>query len=201
MKNLETHCDRLWFGLLSLLFLFPLLPTGIETVLTIVFVFVSVLRMFHNKKTYKVITIKQVCLMCFLSSIFFIYLGGLLYSSDSEKALDFLIRIAPILFFILVFGLNNNNSLNVKEFEKLKIIYISSIFILLLYLNVRLFESLYFKEITNWQIRQLLEGISKVHGTYLSMWIGFGCILLYSMIKDSLRIKKTRIMIFYIIIT
>ncbi|WP_419213234.1 O-antigen ligase family protein [Maribacter sp. X9] len=186
MGKLKNCLDRLWFYLLFSLFLFPVFPTGIETVLIICFTLLSILKeIFYRKKGQ--ITFKRFCLFLALSSIFFIYIIGFFFSTDSKVALGFITRVLPIVLFPIIFGLFKNNLINQQELKKLKLGYIVSTLIGLMYLNIDLSDILYFKETPYWNIRQSIESISKVHGTYLSLWIGFAILLMLDIIRKEIK--------------
>ncbi|MFD2588021.1 O-antigen ligase family protein [Croceitalea marina] len=185
MVQLNFSLNRLWSFLLYSLALFPLLPRGLESILLICFTILSFL-LYLKKKRYNtdVFGLKDFFLIVLLSSIFLIYAVTICYSSNWEKGINQTIRVIPIALFPLVFGFLRKDCLSENEIGHIKYIYIFAISSGLIYLNIFSLNKLYFSDSSHWEIRQYLEMVSNVHGTYMSLWVGFGVLILFSLIVN-----------------
>lgn len=202
MGNSNIYLDKAWFILLSCTMTFPIIPKGIESILVISFVLLSIVVVYErgNRKV-KFLSFKKLSLLVVLQSLFFIYIISLIYSKDVEEGLSHVTRILPIFFFPLVFGVFRKNILEPKQLDALKKIYVFSVLCCLVYINFCLFEDLYLNKTTQWEIRQLIENRIDVHGTYLSIWVGFGVMILLSLMEKARALKlKKRIVLYFLII-
>ncbi len=195
MKEFIVNNDSsITYFFLIALSLFPILPRGGESVLMICAFLFSLLyfviegKKFWNKK-------KTVVLLLF-SSLFLIYLLSLIYTQNRSNGIKYIIRLLPTILFPALFLFKDKELIDNKRFEVITITYLSSLILALFYLHFSLFDQLYNSEIQFWDFRQLIENKIKVHGTYFSMWLGFGIILLVTTIKN-LIIKKKK---YYLII-
>lgn len=176
-----------YFFLIGLSF-FPVLPTGVESVLMIAaFLFSLSYFMIEGKKFWN----KNKTLYCILfSSLFLIYIFSLVYTQNTSNGIKYIIRLLPTVLFPALFLFNDKELISNKQLEFLKSMYIIALILTLVYLHFALYDSLYKSEIRFWDLRQLIEEKIKVHGTYLSMWIGFGVILLLFKIKKRILKKE-----------
>ena len=190
--------SNITYFFLIVLSLFPILPMAVESILMISAFLFSLLyfvlegNKFWNKK-------KAIVLILF-STLFLIYTLSLLYTQNISNGIKYIIRLLPTVLFPVLFLFNDKDILDTKRFEVIIITYISALVAVLLFLHVSLFSQLYNREIHFWEFRQLIEGKIKVHGTYLSMWLGFGIILLVLNIKNLIIKKKKLLLILGVLI-
>jgi O-antigen ligase len=181
-----------YFFLIALSF-FPVLPTGVESILMIAaFLFSLSYFMIEGKKFWN----QRKTLYCLLfSSLFLIYAFSLIYTQNVSNGIKFIIRLLPTVLFPALFLFNDKELISNKQFEFLKSMYIIALILVLVYLHFALYDSLYKDNIRFWDFRQLIEKKIKVHGTYLSMWIGFGVILLLFKLKKGIINKQKNLAI------
>ncbi len=177
MKLKVTHLDTFWCFLVYGLALFPLLPRGIESILMITLFLVSLILYFIEKDTLR-ITKKEIGTVVIFSTVFFLYIFGLMYSENLKEGMKFVIRALPIVTFPIIFGV-----LSKKRLHKLHLNYIFNVFVFSLLLNSifiqgYLFLKLDISIISNWEYRQAFEELTDVHGTYYSLWLSLGGLLL-----------------------
>jgi O-antigen ligase len=162
--------------------LFPLLPKGIESVLLISTSLISIIyfifqgNFYWNSHTAKTFFT--------LSSLFFIALFTLFYSENITYGFTMIVRLLPILIFPMVFLINHNSLLNGKKTEIIKFSYIGALFVSLIIIHIIILNDPNIDTIGYFEKRILFERISKVHGTYFSLWIGFGIILIAFFIQE-----------------
>lgn len=169
-----------YFFLIALSF-FPVLPTGVESVLMITaFLFSLSYFIIEGKKFWNK---KKTLYSLLFSSLFLIYAFSLLYTQNIGNGIKYIIRLLPTVLFPALFLFNDKELINTKQLELIKSMYIIALIVVLVYVHFALYDSLYKSEIRFWDFRQLIEKKIKVHGTYLSMWIGFGVILLIFKLK------------------
>ncbi len=175
MKNkIISYYGQAQFYLMCLLALFPVTGRGVHSTLIIIMGIIAVFYFFLQGR--KVWTRRRTLYLCSLGSLFLIYTISLLHLGDFTLGNKMIIRTVPILLLPLTFL---NNEVIVWTTQKLKIIlyiYISSVFLLLCYLHVTYFEEMYKTQFSSWELRSLIETFLKIHGTYLSMWIGMAVI-------------------------
>ncbi|WP_281238417.1 O-antigen ligase family protein [Flavobacterium praedii] len=177
-----------YFFLIALSF-FPVLPTGVESVLMIAaFLFSLSYFSIEGKKFWNR---KKTLYSLLFSSLFLIYAFSLLYTQNIGNGIKYIIRLLPTILFPAIFLFNDKEIINNKQLEFIKSMYIMALILALVYLNFTLYDCLYKSEIQFWDFRQLIEKKIKVHGTYLSMWIGFGVILLFFKFKKEVFNRKT----------
>jgi O-antigen ligase len=186
-----------YFFLIALSF-FPILPTGVESVLMITaFLFSLSYFMMEGKKFWN----KKKTLYCLLfSSLFLVYAFSLIYTENTSNGIKFLVRLLPTVLFPALFLFNDKESINKEQLENLKSTYVLALILILVYLHFSLFDSLYSSKILFWDFRQLIEKTAKVHGTYLSVWIGFGVILLLFKLKKGILSNQKYLMIFALLV-
>ena len=184
------------------LMLFPLLPRVVESLLIIIFTALTLLtaNFIPKKIFFDSFLLRKGFLFFSITSVFFIYFFGLFYSTNINESLSHLVRVIPIILFPLIFGIFKLKTLDVVQINNLKTVFIGSIFIGLLYLNIRLFNVLYLQKNTFWETRQIIENITDVHGTYLSLWISFGVLILFSFLKRDFRHNKVIVIVDVILI-
>lgn len=194
---INSNSNITYFFLIALS-LFPILPMAVESVLMIGAFLFSLLYFvlegskFWNKK-------KAIVLILF-SALFLIYTLSLIYTQNISNGIKYIIRLLPTVLFPALFLFNDKDIIDTKRFEVIMITYISALVLVLLFLHFSLFNQLYNREIHFWEFRQLIEDKIKVHGTYLSMWIGFGIILLVRNIKNLIIEKKKLLLILGVLI-
>ncbi|WP_281324431.1 O-antigen ligase family protein [Flavobacterium sp. IMCC34518] len=176
-----------YFFLIALSF-FPVLPTGVESVLMIAaFLFSLSYFSIEGKKFWNR---KKTLYSLLFSSLFLIYAFSLFYTQNIGNGIKYIIRLLPTILFPAIFLFNDKEIINNKQLEFIKSMYIMALILALVYLNFTLYDCLYKSEIQFWDFRQLIEKKIKVHGTYLSMWIGFGVILLFFKFKKEVFNRK-----------
>jgi O-antigen ligase len=176
-----------YFFLIALSF-FPVLPTGVESVLMIAaFLFSLSYFMIEGKKFWNK---KKTLYSLLFSSLFLIYAFSLIYTQNIGNGIKYIIRLLPTVLFPALFLFNDKELINNKQLEFVKSMYIIALILVLVYLHFVLYDSLYKTEVRFWDCRQLIEKKIKVHGTYLSMWIGFGVILLFFKLKKEVFNRK-----------
>ncbi|AUC85507.1 hypothetical protein CW731_09485 [Polaribacter sp. ALD11] len=191
MKTISLK--NIWTLVLSLIAAFPLLPKVVESILMIVFFILSIILYFkrdkgilkHNNN------LKDILL---LSSLFVIYLLSSLYSDNYVESLRFIILAAPILMFPLCLGFFYDTEISSKQFRRIKIVYITSLFLSLLITHFHLSYTVT-DTISNWNYRNLFEDYTRVHGTYYSLWIGFGILIL---INEIFKKKRSNRIFYYL---
>lgn len=189
MKKFILHHNNsvIYFFLLAIA-LFPILPTGVESVLMFsgflfsLFYFVLEGKKFWNKQ-------KTIQLVLF-SSLFLLFSFSLIYTNDIKTGIKFIVRLLPTVLFPAIFLFNDKFSLSDKRFKSITNVYCLAIVLILIFLHISLFQELYNSNIKFWGFRQLIETKIKVHGTYLAMWVGFAIIVLLYKIKNEISQKN-----------
>jgi O-antigen ligase len=177
---------------------FPVLPMGVESVLMIAaFLFSLSYFMIEGKKFWNK---KKTLYSLLFSSLFLIYAFSLIYTQNIGNGIKYIIRLLPTVLFPALFLFNGKELINDKQLEFLKSMYIMALILALVYLHFVLYDSLYKSEVRFWDFRQLIEKKIKVHGTYLSMWIGFGVILLLFKLKKGIINKQKQLIIFALLV-
>lgn len=191
MYLLKTYINKLWYFFIYILALFPLLPRGIESVLMISLFLSSLLLYLLGEKyeTPKKVIIKVII----LSSIFILYVVGLFYSENLKVGLKFVIRVLPIVVFPLIFGIFRRGKLKTKHVRNILNLYVSSIFVGLIFIHIYLFFSTNFKSFTSWEYRNAFEALTDVHGTYYSIWISFGVLILFLKLLKTIHTRKLQL--------
>lgn len=186
MSRLDFYFNRMWFSILGALTLFPILPRGLESTLMITIAILSIVcywrRTKHNRPH---LPFKNITVIVLLSAVFLVYLISLMYSSNIKEGMDQTLRVVPLVLFPVVFGWLGKDMVGSKELDRLKIIYLFAIGLGLLIIHFLLFENFYCADLSHWDIRQLIERTTGVHGTYLSLWIGFGVLIVLSKMPEN----------------
>ena len=188
MKNsILKYTNKTVYLLLVLLSSFPLLPKAVESITMISIAIISILFfVIEGKYDWNIHKLKTFFI---LSSLFFIALITLFYSNNLDFGIKSIQRLLPVVVFPLVFLFNKKTLLNKHKIDVIKFVYIGSILLFLVFLQI------YFSRIPNLSFlekRDVFEEITKVHGTYFSIWIGFGVILLAFIFEELLQ-KKNKI--------
>lgn len=129
------------------------------------------------------------------SSIFFIFLISALYSINLSASLKYIKQYLPVLVMPVFFLSGETILANKPKLEKLFDLYILALLFLLLFCNIYFFKSLYIEKATNYDFRVVLEDLTDLHGTYLTMWIGFGVLLLFNRMFNCKRNRMLQIII------
>ena len=114
-------------------------------------------------------------LLVSLSSLSIIYVFSLTQVEDFKLAFKFIVRSLPLL--LLSFSFLNYGSFSTNNLKLFFKIFILALILLLSFLHIYFFEDITNPECTPWMIRNEIELFTKIHGTYLSMWIGTGILL------------------------
>lgn len=185
-KLIKTY--RIAIVILVLIFsAFPILPRVIESMVLILLTVLSLGYFFlEGKKEWSVSKTK---IIFALSIFFWVYLSTLIYTSNISYGLNNIKIMLPMVLLPLIFLINKDLLLDKKNKDKYIFIYITSILVFLIYLNVFVYKMLIIKDLNIVEIRDLFEKSTKVHGTYFSLWIGFGIILLLFKIQEN-KTKK-----------
>lgn len=180
--------NRITYFFLIALSFFPVLPMRIESALMMV-VFLFSLSYFvlegnkfwnHQKGLYGLL----------FSSLLLIYTFSLLYTQNYSNGIKYITKLLPTVLFPALFLFNDKELISLKQLQFLKTTYVIALILVLGYLHFSLFDALYKNKIEYWEFRQLIEKKIRVHGTYLSMWVGFGVILLLLKIKHEILNKQ-----------
>lgn len=167
------YYNRFFLYLVCTLASFPILPRGIHTVIVISISAISVIHfIIIGRKSW---SRNKTLLLVLLSSLSIIYAFSLAQVEDFKLAFKFIVRSLPLL--LLSFSFLNYGSIptnNLKLFFK---IFILALLLLLSFLHIYFLEDITNPECTPWMIRNEIELFTKIHGTYLSMWIGTGILL------------------------
>lgn len=182
------HNNSIFYFFMIIMALFPVLPTGVESVLMFsaftfsLFYFIYEGKKFWNKeKSFQ---------MVLFSALFLIFIISLFYTQDIQNGLKFIIRLLPTVLFPAIFLFNKETVLTKDKFSSITTVYRTAVFLALIFLHITLFKQLYDSNIQYWEFRQLIESKIKVHGTYLSMWIGFGIIIEIYKIRETIALRK-----------
>jgi len=196
MKGITVLLDKLGLYTLYGLMLFPILPRGVESILMTGFFTLSVISWQLDSKKNN-INSKDLLFIALFSSVLLCYLISLLYSSNFQQGLKQIVRVIPLTLFPFIFGFFRKDYY-LKEMNRLTNIYLFALFVGLLSVNIVFFEKLYFLENSHWKIRQEIEKFTDVHGTYISIWLGFGVLLLFSKALTKLSLNSLKNAIFYL---
>jgi O-antigen ligase len=195
---INNHIRISYFFLIALSF-FPILPKGVESVLMIAaFLFSLSYFIIEGKKFWNK---KKTLYSLLFSSLFLIYAFSLIYTENTSNGIKYIIRLLPTILFPALFLFNDKELINNKKLEFIKSMYIIALILALVFLHFALYDSLYKSEIHYWDFRQLIEKKVKVHGTYLSMWVGFGVILILFKLKKGIINKQKHLVIFVLLVT
>ncbi|SNR87920.1 O-antigen ligase [Flavobacterium sp. ov086] len=189
MKQFILHYNNsvVYFFLIMIAF-FPVLPTGVESVLMFTgFLFSLLYFIFEGKNFWSKEKTTQLLLF---STLFIIFAFSLLYSDDINTGIKFVVRLLPTVLFPVIFLFNDKNFLNATRFSNVTSIYCLAVVLILIFLHLALFHELYNSDLRFWDFRQHIESKIKVHGTYLAMWVGFAIIVLVYKIKSKTSSKK-----------
>ncbi|MBT8181239.1 MAG: O-antigen ligase family protein [Eudoraea sp.] len=182
--------ERFWFFLLCCLTCFPILPRGVESINIILIVAVSLLLVTQREGRISSLNKIEWQTAIILSALPVSFFFSLSYTENITEGFNQFLRIVPLLIFPLVFLFVRKSRLNDKELSIIKIIFVISVFLALLRLQIILFEPLYKPNFNHWELRQLIEKHSDVHGTYLSIWTGFAILVTASVRAGQVRINK-----------
>lgn len=194
---LKYNNSVFYFFLLAVA-LFPVLPMGVESVLMFSGFLFSLLYFINEGKNFW--TKEKTIQLILFSSLFLIFIFSLVYTKDIQRGIKFIIRLLPTVLFPAIFLFNQKNSINNDRFNKITSVYCGAILVMLIYLNIALFDELYNSTVKFWDFRQLIEIKTKVHGTYLAMWIGFAVFILLYKIKNEIMSSKKYFTVFLMLI-
>ena len=192
--------DYLKKGLLIFIYtlaFFPILPRGMESVLMIVIFIISAFYYFRFKD-HKIAKTQLIKVIVF-SLLFLLYLISLTYSSDLKTGVNYLVKVIPVMIFPLIFGVFIPNFLNAKQIKSILNIYVLTIFFGLIFIHTYLFFTL--KEtilMDNWAYRNAFEALTDVHGTYFSIWIGFGLFIVFIRVSSTIKYRNFILTTFWI---
>lgn len=184
--NLPGYC-------LFLLALFPVLPKAVDSIAIGLLVAVILLNIVYNKVTWTNAKTKGLLVT---AAVFFIYVVSLAFTEDIKAGIKFVVKCLPLLALPLAFTLNDNLLQN-NRIRKIKAIYVFAILCLMIFLHIKLFNNLYGDPSQQWDTRKAIESLIKVHGTYLSMWIGFAIIIIAGSVHEFTK-SKNRIVLYIV---
>ncbi len=179
------YIDKFWCFLVYILALFPILPRGIESVLMII-LFLSSLVLFFGED--KKVARKEIVRVVVFASVFIIYVISLIYSDNVKEGFSFVVRVLPMLIFPVIFGVFRKGKLKSKHIQNIINIYIIALVLGLIYIHIYL--GINFKATSSWEYRNAFEALTKVHGTYYSLWLAFGVLILFLKIVKAIKAKK-----------
>lgn len=180
---------------------FPILPRIVESIIIIILALLSLIYfMKEGKKIWKLSDTKQVFE---ISIVFWVYFCTMFYTKNISYGLDNVITMLPVIIIPLVFLVNKELLLTKKNIDIFINIYLISIFSFLTYLNLFIYKTFYITDFGTTEIRTLFEKSTNVHGTYFSVWIGFGVILILFKISENKKnilflLTATPIILFFI---
>jgi O-antigen ligase len=182
-----------------LLAVFVLFPVFVKTISIIAWTFVSLLIIiFSGKKNSN----KPFFLLFTFSILYVFYFVSLLYSDNKETGFEYLLRRIPLIVFPVVFYFLPTK-ISGKSLTKILDYYITSVFILLVYIFIRILadgnSSLLFDINKNTVIiRQIVIDYSSLHTSYLALFIAFALGLLINKLftkNEELSLWKVVIMV------
>ncbi len=162
---------------------FPLLSRLLQSICLITLSLLTIIYfLLEEKKKWSLSKTKTL----FSLSIFFeVYFITLIYSNNLSSGLNYIKVMLPIILFPLIFLVNKEFILQKNNVKNYTYIFVSSILMFLIYLNLFVYKSFVIKDLNIVQIRDSFEKATKVHGTYFSLWIGFAVIMLLFKIREN----------------
>jgi O-antigen ligase len=194
-----AYLDKLWYFLVYTLALFPILPRGAESIIVIGLFFISLIQ-FLIQKDKESATKREVVTVIIFSTIFFLYVIGLIYSQNLKEGLKYIVRVLPIISFPIIFGLLGKNKLVKINQNYIFNLYILSLILGLIFIQTYLFLNVDINIISNWEYRNAFEDLTGVHGTYYSLWLSFGSLILLTNAIKLFSKKKYLFSILFIIL-
>lgn len=194
MKKFDFSIDKLWDYNLFLIALFPVLPKGVQSLLMMLFFLFSCI-IFIRKKDHK-IKKKEGFKVLLFSGVFILYIIGSLYSNNSDEAVKFIIRTSPLLLFPLSIGILAKEKIDKTKIKKILKLFVISLVTALLCIHLYLYINT--RNLSNWEYRLAFEELTNIHGTYFSLWIAFGVLILFSQLGTA---KKRTVVFLSITIT
>ncbi|WP_378180264.1 O-antigen ligase family protein [Aquimarina sp. SS2-1] len=171
-----NHYSDIQFLLLMVLAAFPILPKGVQSTLIIIMSVLSIIYFFIDGKKYW--SIKKTKVLMVLGSLLFISSLSLFYSNDVRLGFKYILRLSPVILIVLVLLIKKTAVLKIDQLYKILLVYVISLFVLLLFLYFNFYAQINDNDISPWELRSHIEEWTNVHGTYLSMWIGMGILIL-----------------------
>ncbi len=196
MRKINLSIDKLWDYNLYAIALFPLLPRAVESILMLLFFILSII-VFVNKKGSH-IEEKVVQKVFLFSSVFVLYVVGSFYSANNKESINFITRTAPLLMFPLAIGVLAKEKINKNRLKNILKTYVISLVVALVCIHLYLYKSTI--NLPNWEYRKAFEKITDVHGTYFSLWISFGVLILFWNIFNLRKTKKKQIILISIVL-
>ncbi|MDY7396188.1 O-antigen ligase family protein [Aureibaculum sp. 2210JD6-5] len=197
MNKTKTYLENILLLFIYTLALFPILSRGVESVLMIAIFVLSVF--YYFKFNIKKATKKQLSQVFTFSLLFFIYLFSLAYSSDLKTGVNYLVKVIPIVMFPIIFGVLIPNLLTMEKIKRTFNLYVLAIFFGLIFIHTYLFFTLNENIlIDNWEYRNAFEALTDVHGTYFSIWIGFGLFIVFFRIISAIKCKNHTLLTFWL---
>lgn len=163
---------------LILLAFFPILPYGILTIVTVLFVIFSLISDFDLNKFNK----KNHFIFLSYTGFFLLLIGSTLYSTNLKAASDLIIRMCPLVIFPFI-SVYSFNAVELAIIKKIKICFLISVFIVIAiifyfaYLELRIvgFDKLFYWA-TLTRATEAVEFLD-LHPSYISIYIAL-CIYL-----------------------
>ncbi|MHA7059257.1 O-antigen ligase family protein [Aquimarina sp. M1] len=186
--KVTSYYEKLHFFLICALSLFPVTPRGVHSTLIITLTTLAILYFILEGR--KLWTTKKTIYLLSLGSLSVIYIGSLFHLDNFDSGVKMIVRTAPILLLPFSFLTLETQYWNKQKLKIVLYIYIAANFLLLLYLHISFFEIFYHANITSWEVRNVIEKSIDVHGTYLSLWIGFAIL---SVLWLLFKAKKSKI--------
>ncbi len=186
-----NHYNNIQFFLLLVLAAFPILPKGIQsTVIVLMSVSTTIYFFIEGKKHW---SYKKIKVLVVLGSLPIINSVSLLYSENLQLGFKYIFRLSPMILIVLVFLIGKVSILSTERLYKLFVIFIISLILLLSFLHINFLDEIYTNDISPWELRSYMEEFINIHGTYLSMWIGMGILILIWLLCKSSRKTLMRI--------
>ncbi|WP_299900463.1 O-antigen ligase [uncultured Aquimarina sp.] len=170
----KKYYERIHFILIGLLVLFPITPRGIQSSLIITLFVVSLVHFFLEGITHW--TRNKTILLISLGSISIIYIISLFHSTSVNEGVKFVIRLSPTLLIAFTFLTQKSFRWEYHKLQVVLYLYTASLLLFLIYLHISTFEIIANKNLSSWHLRDRIDQLTEVHGTYLSIWIGFAIV-------------------------
>ncbi|MBQ4820096.1 O-antigen ligase family protein [Aquimarina sp. MMG016] len=187
-NKIIQYYQKTHFFLICCLVLFPLTPRGVHSSIIITIGAIAIIYFaIRGRKDW---TGKKTKHLFALGSIFVIYCFSLLNMGDVDIGMKFIIRTAPTFLIPFAFLNQKNAEWNIKQLQIILFIYFLAISCVLFFLHYSFFEEIHYLQITSWEKRCRIEESLKMHGTYLSMWIGMGVLSVIWLLFQNKIYKK-----------
>lgn len=191
IEKITTYYSKVHFFLFCALAMFPLTPRGVHSTLIIIIAAIAAFHfLIYGRKFW---TIKKTIILLSLGSLCVLYVLSLLQANNFDTGSKMIVRTAPLLLLPFSFLSLKENHWSERKLNIILYIYVISVLIFQFYLHISFFEAIYDTKLSSWEIRSKIETKTKVHGTYLSIWIGFAILVV---LRFLFNMKKRKVVVF-----